>query len=129
MSPLADLSEPTDEMYEISKVDVWLNIYDREWRIRNIIPDNEPNANRSDSRWSPLYGSFNNFPSMYIDVGTAEILYPDSIAVYNKAKQYNVDVTLHTAQHMLHVYPIFCRFFPEADQSLTKIVQWVKTKI
>jgi hypothetical protein len=53
--------------------------------------------------FSLLFGSFDGFPSMFIDVCTAEILEDDSNGVVTKAREASVDVTFEEGLHLMHI--------------------------
>lgn len=75
---------------------------------------------------SPLFGSFKGFPPMFITVGTAELFEDDSSRILIKAQNENVDITYEAGKHLMHIYPLFYQFFPEARQTLMKLDQWLK---
>jgi acetyl esterase/lipase len=73
-----------------------------------------PRSCRNNSLISPLFGSFEGFPSMYINVGTAEILKDDAKRVLKKAQDAGMNVTFEEDLHLVHTYQIRYPYFPEA---------------
>ena len=51
-------------------------------------------SNLEDPYLSPLYGDYEGFPSLLIQVGTYEVLYDDSVCLAKKAELSGVDVKL-----------------------------------
>jgi acetyl esterase/lipase len=77
--------------------------------------------------FSPLFGSFEGFPPMYVIVGTAEILEDDSRQVVKKAKEAGVNVTFEIGLNLMHIYPVFFPYYPEARNTLNNINEWIQT--
>jgi acetyl esterase/lipase len=97
------------------------------WIIEQLLGPNHAELSPNSSVYSPLFGSFEGFPPMYINVGTAEILEDDSRLVLQKAQEADVDVTFEEGLHLMHVYPVFFSYFPEARSTLHNINQWLQT--
>lgn len=66
---------------------------------------------------SPYYGEYYDFPSMYLTVGTREMLYNDTVDVIQKARQAGVDVTEHIYEGMIHDCQSFGDLIPEAQDA------------
>ncbi|CAF3231250.1 unnamed protein product [Rotaria sp. Silwood2] len=98
------------------------------WMVEQVLGLNHSQILRDDPSHNPLFGSFKDFPPLYIIVGTADILEDDSKRVANKAQREGIDVTLDVGEHLLHVYPLFFRYFPEARSGLDSIRQWLEIK-
>ena len=97
------------------------------WSIEQVLGSDHARLARDDPSYSPLFGSFQGFPPMYITVGTAELVEDDSRQLANKALKAGVDVTLEVGLHMMHVHPILYSYYPEARDTLNNILQWVET--
>lgn len=82
----------------------------------------QPSAD--DPIFSPLFGSFEGFPPMYINVGTAETIEDDSRRLLKKAQEADVDVMFEEGSHLMHIYPVFFPYYPEARSTLNNINQW-----
>lgn len=74
---------------------------------------------------SPLYADPTDFPPILVMVGSAELLLDDSLRWAHKAKKAGVDVELVVGQDMIHVWPLFAGFFPEADQGINTITAFI----
>src|SRR5207245_6245844 len=74
---------------------------------------------------SPLHADFHGLPPMLIQVGEAEILLDDSTRVAGRAKAAGVDVELEVWDDMIHVWHVFAKLLPEAQQAIDKIGKFV----
>lgn len=63
---------------------------------------------------SPLYGEFDGFPPMLIQVGSQEMLLSDSERVAEKAKHAGVKVRLSVYEGMFHVFQMALLMIPES---------------
>ena len=66
---------------------------------------------------SPLYGDFEGFPPMLIQVGSEEMLYSDSEAVAVKAKEAGVKVKFSVYEGMFHVFQLSAMLMPESKKA------------
>jgi acetyl esterase/lipase len=94
--------------------------------VKLMLGPNPSGLSANNSIFSPLFGSFEGFPPMYINVGTAEILEDDSRRVLKKAQEAGINVTFEEGLHMMHVYPIFFPYYPEARHTLDNINKWIQ---
>ena len=70
---------------------------------------------------SPLYGDMNGLPTIDLYAGTWETFNTDIVKTYDKMKAAGVDVRLHVAEKMGHVYPLWpC---PEGSKARKEIAQ------
>ncbi|MBP5738854.1 MAG: alpha/beta hydrolase fold domain-containing protein, partial [Abditibacteriota bacterium] len=74
---------------------------------------------------SPVYGTFNNFPPMLMQVGELEMLRDDTLSVFEKAKAEGVDVTEHTFPGMFHVFQLGLNTFPESKEAWDEIKDFI----
>ncbi|CAF0794736.1 unnamed protein product [Adineta ricciae] len=128
VSPWTDLSSSGESYIRNRPTDVLIRPEILSWTIEQVLGDNHEQIKRDDPVYSPMFGSFERFPPMYITVGTAEVLEDDSRHVFYKAKQAGVDVTLEEGLHLAHAYPLFYSFYPEARNTLENIKKWIKEK-
>ena len=70
---------------------------------------------------SPLYGNFKAAPTVFLTVGTKEILRDDSLALAAKLRQQGVPVTIEIGENLPHVWPFFHGFLPEANRTLQQL--------
>ena len=74
---------------------------------------------------SPLYAELHDLPPLLIHVGDAEILLDDSTRIAERAKAAGVDVTLEVWPEMVHVWHVFAKLLPEAQQAIDRIGEFV----
>ncbi len=63
---------------------------------------------------SPLFGDFDGFPPMLIQVGSYEMLLSDSLMAAEKAKKQGVKVRLSVYEGMFHVFQMAMHLMPES---------------
>jgi monoterpene epsilon-lactone hydrolase len=78
---------------------------------------------------SPLYGDLHGLPPLLIYVGGDELLRDDSIRFAEKAKAAGVEVTLKIGMGMFHCYPVCAPLFPEANQAMDEICDFIQIHI
>jgi len=127
LSPWADLSLSADSFTRNALTELQFSRDDFKWLVKQILGSNSSQLSANNSIFSALFGSFEGFPPTYVNVGTAEVLEDDARAVVTKAEQSGVNVTFEIGLHMLHVYPIYFLYYPEARQALDHIHHWIKT--
>ncbi|UJR24104.1 hypothetical protein I4U23_027071 [Adineta vaga] len=126
ISPWTDLSSSGQSYIRNRLVDVLIRPESLTWGIKQVLGHNHEQIKRDDPIYSPLFGSFEGFPSMYITVGTAEMLEDDSRQVVEKAKQVGIDVILEEGIDLAHAYPLFYLYYPEARDTLNNIKDWIE---
>jgi monoterpene epsilon-lactone hydrolase len=127
LSPWADLSTSSESYTRNEDIDPMLHIERIRWVASQLLGPNRTRLDLYDPLLSPLFGSFKGFPPMYVTVGTTEIIEDDSHSVVKRAQEAGVDVTFEEGLHMMHIYPIFFPYFPEARQTLDNIHRWIQT--
>lgn len=70
---------------------------------------------------SPLFGDFEGFPPMLIQVGTEEMLLSDSLSVAAKAKEAGVKVKLTIYEGMFHVFQLAATILPESKKAWSEV--------
>jgi acetyl esterase/lipase len=124
MSPWVDISASDTRMLEKAKEDVFIDFESiRIWGKKYA------EGNMQNPLASPIYGDFTGFPPLLIQVGTAEILYYDSVNLAEKASDAGVDVTFEEYKDMLHVFQTFAGFLPQADLALNNIFKFISEKV
>ncbi|CAF1313483.1 unnamed protein product [Rotaria sordida] len=127
ISPWTDLSTSGESFTRNDEIDLIFTCHDVKWIASQLLDPNKSQLSLNNPLLSPLFGSFQGFPPMYITVGTAEILEDDSRRVLKKAQAVGVNVTFEEGLHLMHVYPIFFSYFPEARNTLDNINKWIQT--
>jgi len=127
LSPWTDLSTSGESYIRNEKIDPLLDIENVRWAASLIAGSNQSQLRLYDPLISPLFGSFEGFPRMYVTAGTADIIEDDSRRVVKKAQDAGVDVTFEEGLHLMHIYPLFFPYFPEARNTLDNINKWMQT--
>ncbi|CAF4488691.1 unnamed protein product [Rotaria sp. Silwood2] len=127
LSPWTDLSTSGESYKRNREIDVLLYGDDIDWGASQLLGLNHSQLLLNSPLVSPLFGSFKGFPPMFINVGTAEILEDDARQVVKKAQEAGVDVKFEEGLHLMHVYPVFFSYYPEARNTLDNINKWIQT--
>ncbi len=101
MSPWTDLTA-SGESYEtnFTKDPLFGNTKESMIYNRDYVGDEDPR----NPYISPLFGSYEGFPPMLIQVGSIEMLLSDSVSLAKKAKEAGVKVRLSIYEGMFHVF-------------------------
>jgi monoterpene epsilon-lactone hydrolase len=126
LSPWTDLSLSSESYTRNHLTDVMLSTEYIQWMAKLVMGTKYSDLSATSPVFSPLFGSFEGFPPMYINVGTAEIIEDDSRRAVKKAQEAGVDVTFEIGLHMMHGYPAFFLYFPEARAELDNIKKWIQ---
>lgn len=86
-------------------------------------------GNPKDPYANPLYADLAGFPPMYIQAGGDEVLLDDSLRLTELAKNSGVDVSLDIFPGMQHSFQMAAGRAPEADDAISRYVEWVKPKL
>lgn len=117
ISPWTDLGI-TQESYRTNrKIDPFISIYGIMFSAELYLGDTD----YKNPLASPIYADLKGLPPIYIQVGTAELLYDDSVVIAKRAKEAGVDVTLDIWEDMPHVFPAFAAVAPEGQKGIEKI--------
>lgn len=76
---------------------------------------------------SPLYADLARLPPLFVLVGTAETLLDDARRLSDRATAAGVDVTLRVADGMIHIFPLFVSFLPEAKEAVAEIGDFIRS--
>ncbi len=74
---------------------------------------------------SPAFGDFSGMPPMLIHVGENEMLFDDSLTVYDKANASGVHAELHVWPGMFHVFQLADGLIPEAHAAWKEIGAYI----
>lgn len=124
-SPWTDLSMSGRTYSTNNDRDPLLSENHVQWLIEHLIDPTLDKSILSTSNYSPLFGSFRSFPPVYLTVGTNEILEDDSRQLHRRLVENKVNVSFEIGLDLMHVYPLFFHYFPEAQQSLENIGLWI----
>lgn len=79
-----------------------------------------------DPRVSPLFGSYDGLPRLYICASRDEVLRDDAIRTAEKAKAAGVPVELQIENGLVHIWPIFAPFVPESVRTIRRIADFIR---
>ncbi len=88
-----------------------------------------PNNNSDDPYASPLQADLFGLPPMLIHVGDDEMLLSDSQRLAEKASAAGVLVTLEVWPEMIHVWHTFVGLFPEAQDGINRIAEFLSAHL
>ena len=100
MSPWTDLTSSGKSHVAKASIDPVLNAE----YLQEMITNYAPGRDLTNPLISPLFGNFEGFPPVYIQVGSNEILLDDSNMLYKKLLKANVSVKLDLFKGMWHVF-------------------------
>ena len=125
ISPWTDLLATGENVQEKAKVDPMLTP-----KLVHRFADIYTNgADKKNPFVSPLYGDYTDFPPLFIQVGTAEILLDDAKRLATKARTAGVDVELEIWDEMPHVFQAAYPYIPEAKKAIYSIAEYINRKI
>lgn len=128
LSPWTDFTTSGASHTRNRATDVVANSDNFRWVIGQLLGKEHTPLSLRNPLFSPLFGSFENFPPMFVNMGTAELLEDDARQVADKARSMGVDVTVEEGVHLMHDYPLFFSFFPEARNTLDNIQTWIQRR-
>lgn len=83
---------------------------------------------RSEPSCSPVTADLSGLPPLLIQVGECEILCDQGRRLAAAAKDAGTDVTLEVEPHMFHAWSLFAGALPEADEAISRIAAFVRTR-
>lgn len=75
---------------------------------------------------SPIYADLTGLPPMFISVCEDELLYSDSLTIYNNCKRDKVKAKFHVNRNCFHAYLILGDFFEESKIATLECCDYVK---
>lgn len=121
LSPWADLACKSRSFSQNRASEVMLNADAIAALGRHHIGTNNPR----DPLLSPAHADFTGLPPLMIHVSTGEILLDDARAVKKAARKAGLSVMYREWKGMPHVFPLFHRVLPEAQQALKEMATFV----
>ncbi len=123
MSPWTDLTA-SGESYETNYTLDPLFGNTRDSMIYNL--DYVGEADAANPYISPLFGSYEGFPPMLVQVGSIEMLLSDSTSLAQKAKEAGVKVRLSVYEEMFHVFQMGELMLPESKQAWEEVGKFLR---
>ena len=93
--------------------------------VKNYLGDTDPKSAYA----SPIFADLHGLPPIYVQVGTDELLYSDSITFVEKAKAAGSPVTLDIYQGYFHVFQAFFRVLKTAREANKKLAAYLVQQI
>jgi len=78
---------------------------------------------------SPMCADLRRLPLIYVQAGSAEILYDSILAFVNRAKSQGADVVLESWEDMNHVFQMFGPGAPQSAEALRRIGEIIDLRI
>lgn len=118
MSPWTDLTQ-SGASYQTNyhKDPVFGNTRDSLIYNKDYVQDEDP----TNPYISPLYGNFDGFPPMLLQVGSYEMLLSDAELVAEKARNSGVRVRLSIYEGMFHVFQMAMLMIPESKKAWKEV--------
>lgn len=124
LSPWLDLEATGKSATSKAKEDPMIDLQSvKEWALMYA-----PKEKLTDPLVSPLYGDLSGLPSLYLQVGSAELLLDDSTRLAEKAKNLGVEVEIEVWDDMIHVWQAFGNYIPESVPAIEKIGKFIRSK-
>ncbi|AUX49088.1 esterase [Sorangium cellulosum] len=80
-----------------------------------------------DPRLSPLHARLDGLGSLFIQVGEAERLHDEGLALARRAREAGVDVTLDVLRDMPHNGPVLAEYHPEGARGAETLGSYLRT--
>lgn len=84
------------------------------------------NDNPENPYISPVFGEYDGFPPMLMQVGECEMLLSDTITVSEKAKAAGVDVAMHIYPGMFHIFQKGMNMYPESKMAWDEVGRFLR---
>lgn len=120
-SPLTDLSFSGDSFRKNADREAVLPVNQAGGMVGMYLNGHPPD----DPRVSPLWGSYEGAPPVWITVGDTEILHDDARRMAVRLRDEGVQVTLEEKHDLPHVWPLFHNTLPEAHETIRDLAQWI----
>lgn len=120
MCPVGDITGTLDSRERNIKVEALLS-YNIDEEIRKAYVGEHDVC---DPYVSPIYGNYKDFPPIFLQLGEYEVLYDDSMLIYEMAKKSDVDVTLSVWDKMWHGFQVIWNM-PEAKLAQDEIIAFM----
>lgn len=123
MSPWTDLTASGTSYDDNYEIDPLFGKTRESLIYNNAYPGEE---NPENPYISPLFGSFEKFPPMLVQVGTYEMLLSDSVSVVKKARQAGVKVRFSQYEGMFHVFQRAMLLLPESRRAWVEVEKFIE---
>ncbi|MFW9947094.1 MAG: alpha/beta hydrolase [Candidatus Odinarchaeota archaeon] len=127
LSPWTDLTLTSETIKTKVEQDVFFNMENLKTSAKAYLHTESP----ENPEISPIFAYFNEFPPIFLQVGTREMLLNDSLVIAEKMKKQGVSVTVDLWEGMFHAFlifiaiPILGKLIPEFKQALKNVKKFV----
>lgn len=83
-------------------------------------------GHREDPYASPILAELTGLPPMLVMAGTFELMEADARRWADRARKYQVDVTLDIWEEMVHIWPYFAWFLPEGKSAIRRVGDYLR---
>ena len=83
-------------------------------------------ADPADPYISPLFGEFEGFPPVLMQVGSYEVLLSDTLSVADKLKAAGVKRRISVYEGMFHVFQMGLDLIPESREAWTEVEMFLR---
>ncbi len=84
------------------------------------------NDNPENPYISPVFGEYDGFPPMLMQVGECEMLLSDTTTVAEKARAAGVDIAMHIYPGMFHIFQKGMNMYPESKMAWDEIGRFLR---
>lgn len=74
---------------------------------------------------SPLFGNLEGLPPTLLMIGTLDLLLPDCRDFRKRAESASMDLTYEEWKDMFHVWMLNTPYIPEANEAISRILEWL----
>ena len=121
LSPWVDLALTGESMTTKADIDPILSLEEMTFLGKQYVGEQNP----SHPLISPLYADLHDLPTLFIQVGTSEMILDDSLRIAKKAEEAGVNVTLDVWEDMPHVFALFFQYAPESRKAIDRICEHI----
>jgi acetyl esterase/lipase len=126
VSPWVDLTMSGSTLLSRAEVDPLIHKEYLSELADNYVP---AGIDRQDPRVSPLYGGFEKFPPILIQVGSDETLLDDATRVAARTGAAEVAVTLEIWPHMIHAWPLWNAHLQDGRRALAHAGAFIRENV
>jgi|GEM_PF-660077 len=110
-APEAAAREKRDPLIDIKAIRIWGEKYAK-GTLRHPLA-------------SPVYGSYQDFCPLLLQIGEDEVLYADTERISQRFAEKNIPCRVESYESMIHVFQMFGGFLPQADQSFENVATFI----
>jgi len=89
---------------------------------------NQMRGDKCERELSPLFQSMEGLCPLHINVSEHEVCYRQDVELAKQAKEAGVEVDFFTMPYLCHVFQLFGKYLPEAEQSEAAMCSWIQAR-